>query len=185
MLRVVLGLLLLPAIAIAQHPQTRQGFGISFGLGAGSASVSCDGCDSDRDTGGSGYLRIGGYISPSVMLAGESNGWTHTEEGVDETIGFLSAVAQWYPQPTTGFYLKGGLGFARAVAEDNVDEVTTGGLAITLGTGYDFRVSRNFSLTPYVNYLRSFGGELEVNGTGTDVKANVDIIQVGLGFTWH
>ena len=44
----------LPAAAEAQHPQTRQGFGISFGFGAGSAGLTCDDCPA----GWHGRLRI-------------------------------------------------------------------------------------------------------------------------------
>jgi hypothetical protein len=169
----------------AQNPQTRQGFGISFGLGGGSASISCDGCESERETALSGYLRLGGYASPSLFIGGESNGWTKSEGGIDELIGFLSAVAQWYPQVTNGFYLKGGVGFATSEASDDVDELTIGGVGLTVGAGYDWRLTRNFSLTPYLNYLRSFTGELEFNGTSSGVSANIDVVQFGLGFTWH
>ena len=165
--------------------QERQGFGISFGVGAGSASLSCDGCDSDREGGFSGYLRLGGYVNPSLFVGGETNGWVDSEAGVDQQIGFLSAVVQWYPQPASGFYLKGGLGFARATASDAFDELSTSGLGITAGLGYDWRLTRNFSLTPYVNYARSIGAEAEFNGIGTDVTLNVDLLQFGLGFTWH
>ena len=66
--------LLIPALASAQHPQSREGFGIGLGLGAGSAAF-CDGCDDLASTELSGYLRLGGYLNPAVFLAAESNGW--------------------------------------------------------------------------------------------------------------
>ena len=166
-------------------PQARQGFGISFGLGGGSAALSCDGCPDDRESGMSGYLRIGGYLRPNLFLAGETNGWTKSEDGVDGQVGFLSAVAQWYPQPATGLYLKGGIGMANVTLQDPVDEVSSTGLGLTMGAGYDFRVGRSFSLTPYVNYLQSFGAQAELNGTSTDVDFNASVFQIGLGFTWH
>lgn len=182
---VVVALALTAGVADAQHPQNRQGFGISFGFGGGSAGISCDGCESDRETSLSGYLRLGGYTRPSLFVGAETNGWTNSEDGVDETIGFLSAVVQWYPQVASGLYLKGGAGFARADATDGIDDIATTGFGISMGTGYDWRLTRNFSLTPYANYLRSFGGELEVNGSGTDFSTNIDLFQFGLGFTWH
>src|SRR5215203_2075269 len=152
---------------------TRQGFGISFGLGAGSAAVSCEDCSSERDNGLSGYLRIGGYARPSLFVGGETNGWVRNDQGVDQQIGILSAVVQWYPQSATGFYLKGGGGFARVTANDGFDEVASSGIALTGGAGYDWRLTRNFSLTPYANYVRSVGAEAEVNGMGTGYKLNV------------
>ena len=167
------------------NPQTRQGFGISFGIGAGSAGVDCEVCPDDRETGLSGYLRIGGYLRPNLFLAGESNGWSKTEDGVEGQAGFLSAVAQWYPQPASGLFVKGGLGLATVSLEDDVDEITSTGLGITVGGGYDFRVGRNFSLSPYINYLRGFGAQANLNGTSTDFDYNVNLLQFGLGFTWH
>jgi hypothetical protein len=163
----------------------RQGFGISFGLGGGSASMSCDGCSSERDTGLSGYLRMGGYVSPSLFVGGETNGWTKNDMGVEQQIGVISAVVQWYPQPAAGLYLKGGAGFAHATATDAFDEVSTSGMAMNAGVGYDWRLTRNFSLTPYANYVRSLGAEAEVNGLGTGYTLNVDVLQFGLGFSWH
>ena len=166
-------------------PQTRQGFGISFGLGGGSASMTCDDCPSGREGGFSGYLRLGGYVSPSLFVGGESNGWTKDEYGVETQIGSLNAVLQWYPQQASGLYLKGGAGFARATATDGIDELATTGMSMTMGLGYDWRLTRNFSLTPYANYVRSLGAEASVNDIGTDYKLNVDVLQFGLGFTWH
>jgi len=177
-----------PALASAQstgNPQTRQGFGISFGLGTGSAGVSCNSCTTDRTSGFSGYLRLGGYLKPNIFLGAESNGWVHSEDGVDETLGFLTGVAQWYPNVATGLYLKGGLGFAAYSATDGTDDLNATAPAITLGVGYDFRVGKNFSLTPFANYLKSMEGELKANDVSTGFNLSTNVFQFGLGFTWH
>ena len=171
--------------ASAQHAQTREGFSISFGIGGGSAGVSCDGCGTDRENGLSGYLRLGGYVRPTLLVAGETNGFTKNVDGVDVVASFVSAVVQWYPQVASGFYLKGGAGIATGSLDDGVDELAATGMGITLGTGYEWRVTRNFSLTPYVNYLRSVGAEAKFNGVGLGGNLNVDVFQFGLGFTWH
>lgn len=175
------------ATAQDAKPQTREGFSASVGLGMGSAGVSidCPGCDLDRETGLSGYLRLGGYVRPNLLIAGETNGYTKSEDGVDGRIAFISAVAQWYPQVEKGLYLKGGLGFANTSVDDGTDEITAGAMALSLGAGYDFRVGTNFSLTPYVNWLKAFNGEAKLNGTGSGVDLGVDVLQVGLGLTWH
>lgn len=176
----------LSATAEAQsHPQTREGFGISFGVGAGSAGLDCDGCDFDREGAFSGYLRLGGYARPTLFIGGETNGWMKEEDGIDMQASFVSAVALWYPQPASGFYLKGGLGFSNTSLSDDVLEIEASGLALSLGLGYDWRVTKNFSLTPYMNYLRSMGAEAKVNGTDSGETLTTDVLQVGLGFTWH
>jgi hypothetical protein len=171
--------------AQALKAQKRDGFWISFGMGGGSAGMSCDGCDIDRSTGLSGYLRMGGTISPRLLIGGETNGWMKSESGVDQQIGFLTANAYFYPQATSGFYLKGGVGLASASEDDGSTKLESMGFGMQLGTGYDLRLAQNFSLTPYVNYLRAFGAEAKLDGTGLGENLNPNVLQVGLGFSWH
>ena len=179
-------LLLAPFVASAQEaPRTREGFGISFGIGGGSGAADCGPCSGDRETGASGYLRLGGYIKPNMLLAFESNGYVKQKDGIDATGGFYSMVLQWYPNVATGFYVKGGLGLMGYGETDGVDELTSSALGISAGAGYDFRVSKNFSLTPYGNILFSGKGDAKFNGTSTGIDASFNLIQVGLGFTWH
>lgn len=185
-------LMCVPGIAQAQHEQARQGFGISVGIGGGTAGLSCEAvCGGPRESGISGYLRLGGYVGQGLFVGVETNGWTGTEPGIDEAMSFLSGVVLVYPQPKSGFYLKGGLGLAGASATGalptllGIDDMTSAGLGLNLGAGYDWRVGRNFSLTPYATYLRSVGAELRVNGIATGEALNFDAFQFGLGFTWH
>jgi hypothetical protein len=175
--------LLIPAALAAQHPQTRQGFGIGFGFGAGSAGF-CDGCDDQGGTELSGYLRLGGYLNPSLFLAGETNGWMGSQIDTPSSLGAIMGVVQWYPMVERGLYLKGGVGYSYANASDGSD-ISTSGLAVSVGAGYDFRVARNFALTPYINYLQQLGGQYAYAGgedTGPDAK--VHLFQFGLGLTW-
>jgi hypothetical protein len=181
----VAGLLVVPSLAVAQNPQTRSGFGISFGIGGGSGAAGCDGCTGDRETGPSGYLRLGGYVRPHVFIAFESNGYVKTMDGVDITGGFYQAVAQWYPNPVTGFYLKGGAGLMSYLETDGVDELTVSALGIGVGIGYDARVGTNFSLTPYANLLLSGKGDAKLNGFSSGFDVSFNLLQIGLGFTWH
>jgi hypothetical protein len=97
-------LLLLASPAFAQGASApRQGFTVSFGLGAGSAGFSYEGNSSeDRLTGPSGYLRVGGAVTQNLIVAGETHGWTYSKEGVTSRVGYLMAVAQWYPQAAGG-----------------------------------------------------------------------------------
>jgi hypothetical protein len=179
--------LLVPVAATAQHPQARQGLGISFGLGGSFAYVTCDGCEQFGGTGPSGYLRLGGYVSPSFFVAAESNGSWSTEAW-QVRIGSIMGVVQWYPMVDKGIYLKGGLGYSQV--QQSIDildgtDLSTSGLGVSIGAGYDWRVARNFALTPYVNYLTQLGGTISDGGfSTTDVPAKVHVVQFGLGFTW-
>ena len=154
------------------HPHTREGFWIGFGLGAG--SLGCEDCG-DRETAFSGNFKLGGTINPHFLLGAETNGWYKSESGVTLTYGNLSAVAYYYPSVTSGFYLKGGLGVANLKADvDAFGSDSETGSGAVLGLGYDARVGRNFSLTPYVNVM---GGSFN--------DGNLNVVQFGLGFTWH
>jgi hypothetical protein len=180
-------LALLASPALAQSA-ARQGFTISFGLGAGSAGFSYEGSATDRIAGPSGYLRLGGAVTPSLIIAGESHGWTHNEGSVTSNVGYLMAVAQWYPQPAGGFHLLGGVGVGAVNEEDTAPlgyELTSVGGALQVGMGYDMRMSRNFSLTPYVNFLGLGGGEPKINGSGAGGSLSANVVQFGLGFSWH
>jgi opacity protein-like surface antigen len=174
----------------AQRPQTREGFWIGFGFGGGSAGRSCNlVCDSlSRETGFSGYLKIGGTLSPKILLGGESTGWTKSESGTTVQLGNLSAAAYFYPAPATGFFLKGGPGFSVYMADDGTDKESGSGFGFLLGAGYDLRVSTNISITPVVSYYFGSIGDVEFSGStsgttqGFGLKQNVFDFQLGITF---
>jgi hypothetical protein len=93
---------------VLQKGNTRAGFWIGFGVGAGSAGTDCSSCSTERFAGLSGYLRLGGTVSQHILIGGETNGWVHSQRGADENMGFLSAVLVWYPSRTGAFFLKSG-----------------------------------------------------------------------------
>jgi hypothetical protein len=185
------GLVALVALpALGQKPQTRDGFTISFGFGSGSAGSTCELCDSDRESAPTGYLRIGGALRPGLILAGEANAWTKskTEQGVrgDLTIGTVNFLVQWYPQTSGGFFVSGGVGggsMSLDIKLPNGPTVSdhTNGLGYQAGAGYDIRLARNFSLTPFATYFATAGGKLDSSGQ----KIDGNVFHLGLGFTWH
>lgn len=73
--------------------------------------------------------------------------------------------------------MKGGIGFASrdvSVTEGNVTVSTSSdGFGLTLGSGYDIRLARNFFLTPGVDVM------LQTIDDGNVVLA------LTLGATWH
>jgi hypothetical protein len=165
----------------------RQGFWIGFGLGAGSVGADCSGCASDRTGGVSGYLRMGGTLSRHLLLGGEANGWSHSESGADESMGFGSVVLLWYPSATGAFYLKFGLGGMTYTANTPIGKIEATAGSGSLGLGYEFRVRRNMSLTPFLNFLASGPASWKISGvsvpSGQDIKLN--LVQLGFGLTWH
>lgn len=154
------------------RPQTRRGFWI--GLGAGYGSLGCEDC-SDRSGSVSGYFKLGGTLNQRVLIGGEVNGWTKKESGITFSYTHVSGVVYFYPSARGGFHLKGGAGLASI--DIDAGPFGTGnetGAGVILGAGYDARVGRNFSLTPYINFMG-----------GTFDNGSANLIQFGLGATWH
>jgi hypothetical protein len=151
---------------------SRQGFWFNVGLGYG--SFGCRDCN-DRTGSASGGLALGGTISQKVLLGVGTNGWTKSENGATLTVSTLAAVIRFYPSATGGFFLLGGLGVGVIRGEvSGLGSETQTGLGALLGLGWDIRVGRNVSLTPFWN---GFAADTD------DVDANVG--QIGLGLTVH
>jgi hypothetical protein len=157
--------------ALGQYPQTRRGFWFNGGLGWG--SLGCNDCGS-RTGGLSGGLSMGGTISPTFLLGGGTTGWTKSESGATLTVGTVDLRARFYTEATGGFFITGGIGLGSISAGFGGVSASETGVGVVLGLGYDFRVGRNVSLTPYFNGI----------GVKTsDTDANV--VQVGLSVTIH
>jgi hypothetical protein len=156
----------------ARAKHARRGFWFNAGLGYG--SLGCDECG-DRTESFSGALALGGSPSQKVILGGGTNWWTKSEDGATLSVSTLAAVIRFYPSATGGFFLLGGLGVGTVRAEvSGFGSETETGFGALLGLGWDIRVGRNLSLTPYWN---GFGVETD------NVDANVG--QIGLGLTVH
>jgi hypothetical protein len=172
------------AAALAAVPQDadaqvgapeRDGFFIGLGLGGG--SFGCSDCG-DRQSGLSGHLKLGGAVSSQLLLGVESSAWTKEDGGARLTHTNVSALAQFYPAPATGFFLRGGIGVSTLEAS-----VASGGLSfsgretglgLTAGLGYDVRVGNGFSVSPYGTF-----------GWGDFEGGSANTFQLGLGVTWH
>ncbi len=155
-------------------PPRHQGFWIGFGLGAGS-----DLSEQARDarSGGVGYLRLGGTITPQLLVGGELSGWARRQG--DGTVSRSVAVGtvSFYPA-SQGFFLRSGLGFGALTflvpgARANVT-ITEEGLGALFGGGYDVQIGRNLFLTPNLDFL------VQVINDDTAV---VGLLTIGL--TWH
>jgi hypothetical protein len=158
--------------AQAQNAQVRQGFWFSGGLGMG--SLGCQNCGSSRENGVSGDLSVGGTLSPRWLLGVGTDGWSKSEQGGRLTVATLDARVRFYPSATGGFFVTGGIGGASVRESVGGLSATESGVGALLGIGYDYRIARNTSITPYWN---SFA----MKNSNTD--ANVG--QIGLAITLH
>lgn len=166
------------------RPQTRQGFYIGFGFGAGSAKLHGD-ANGESRWGFAGHFKIGGALSQNLLLGAETNGFIRNESGVDYQIATLLAVLQAYPSATSGFWIKGGVGLSTVSLDDGTDRIEATGAAGSIGLGYDVRTGRNFSLVPQASYTFSTGAEAKANGVRLGADVNPAVFQIGLGVMWH
>jgi len=160
------------AKAPAELKNARKGFWFNVGLGYG--TLGCQGCGS-REGSFSGGLALGGALSQKVMLGGGTNGWTQSKNGQTLTVGTLAAILRFYPSAKGNFFLLGGLGVGTVHVEvDGVGSDEESGFGALLGLGYDIRISRNVSLTPFWNGI----------GISTSTS-DANVGQIGLGLTTH
>jgi hypothetical protein len=146
--------------------QEREGFWFNAGLGYGSAQ--CDGCI--PISGLSGGLSLGGTISDRVILGAGTTGFARSVGFSTVTIGTIDARLRFYPVRRSGFFMTGGLGIG-SITENSVTDY---GVGVVLGLGWDIRVKRNLSLTPFWNGI----------GVSNAVD-RVGVGQFGLGITIH
>jgi hypothetical protein len=157
-----------PATTTSRPPQIiREGFWFNAGMGFG--SLGCEDCVG-RETGLSGGLSLGGRINDKWLLGVGTTGWSKNLGGENLTVGTLDARFRFYPVRTSGFFLTGGIG-AGSISVAGDSEF---GVGAVIGAGWDIRVSRNVSLTPFYNGFAM---------SSSTVDANVG--QLGLGVTIH
>lgn len=173
----------------AETAAARSGFHFSIGLGTASMGAGCDGCTSnpfsERLNGVSGFLQLGGAVNPQLVITGEFMGWISNDEPVFRRVAGLSLALLGYPSAASGFFVKGAVGGVRAIVEDDVFVVQTDAWTATTGIGYDIPVGSSLLITPYLNYIRSFGGTTTVNAVTSPVAVHPDAFQLGAALTVH
>jgi hypothetical protein len=80
--------------------------------------------------------------------------------GRDTTLASLLGAVYLYPAPSTGYFLKAGVGVS-SQAENSKDSTTSHGLGLSVGTGYDIPIGRRVFLTPTVSFVRASLGDMQ------------------------
>jgi hypothetical protein len=156
-----------PTDAGSLKPQVREGFWFNVGMGYGTAG--CEDCFG-RDSGLSGGLSLGATLGDHVLLGVGTTGFAREIDGELFTIGTLDARVRVYPARRQGFFINGGIGLGSASYAGDSEF----GLGLMLGVGWDIRVGRNVSLTPFWNGFAMANSNVDFN-----------VGQIGLGVTIH
>ena len=183
--------LALPANAFSQE---RKGFWFGIGGGYGSAGISCADCDNEKREGSGVALLEGGWtLNPHTRVGLEFNYWSKDDTSDPDFRATLnlynfSGAVTYFPQPTSGFFVKGGAG----VAIIDVDLSGSGssatldlgkGFGFVVGAGYDIPVWRRVSVTPAVNFWYGQPGDLKIFGTTFSSNWKQNVIDFTIGIT--
>lgn len=153
-------LVLAAAPAAAQAPQ-RDGFWLGLGGGGGSA-IRCEECAGEtRMRSGVVTMEAGWSPSERLLYGVDLTYWgkTFARGGAKRTLELynLSFTALLFPSARSGFFLKGGVGFAYADTEFRDDAGTStlsdSGFGAIAGLGYDIPLGRRLAVTPAVSYM--------------------------------
>jgi hypothetical protein len=147
--------------------QVRDGFWFNAGLGYG--TFGCEDCLGRAD-GLSGGLSLGTTVNDKLLFGVGTTGFAKTVLGETFTVGTLDARVRFYPSRNSGFFLNGGIGLG-SISYAGESEF---GVGVMLGLGWDIRVGKNVSLTPFWNGFAM---------SNSNVDANVG--QLGIGVTIH
>jgi len=136
---------------------------------------------------------MGGTLNDRLLFGGEVNLWSKEQDGVTVNLYGLLATMTVYPRPSSGFFLKGGLGVSFTDNEfhsgDQTITVDLGtGLGFLAGAGYDVRVRRNLSITPGVSFWYGrHGNGTTLFGVGGSGFGNWqhNVIDFTLALTFH
>jgi outer membrane protein with beta-barrel domain len=179
------------AASAGSHPQERHGFWAGLGVGVGSAEVTCDGCEpSHRETSGVVSIRLGGTLNERLLLGADYNIWLKEQDGVTVTLANAAATLTLYPQPASGFFVKGGVGLSMVMTEFREGSTTVTvdpgyGLGLIAGAGYDFRVKKNLSITPAVNFWYGKPGNVPHDGEPFFTNWKQNVVDFTIGVTFH
>jgi len=190
------GVILLAAVFVnsveAQGSDHRRGFWAQGGVMAAANRSDCSNCnDFAWDDGGAVFLRAGGTISPHVLMGAEVYGFRQTDGEVTETdIQGIMAIAEWYPWLHLGGFVKVGIGVANldlfvSTQEGGSTQSSKTGMAISLGFGWDIRVTNGISITPVVNTYINAVGDLDIEPVGTADNVLTTLLTAGVGVTFH
>jgi len=104
------------------------------------------------------------------MLGVGTTGFAKSLDGETFSVGTIDARVRFYPKRESGFNLTGGIGLGsmRYAGESEM------GLGVMLGLGWDIRVAKNVSISPFWNGFAM---------RNSNVDANVG--QIGVGITIH
>ena len=162
---------------------TPRRFWGALSLGNATASLACSICRDMSDRSVAAGVTVGVRQSPRMYLGLQLDGWYRYSGGQNERVYAIGPLAQYYPMAKRPLFVRLGLGMSEFLATDEDDDLSSRSVAVQVGAGYDFVISRSYLLTPFTSYMRGAGGRLSLNGERATLPAGVELLQYGLQIT--
>lgn len=179
-----------PAASQAPEPApARPDFWMDAGIGFGRLRLTCASCSNIVAATGPAYtISVGGAPSRNVLIGVQGDLW-QSSGAPRQQVQTVVAMVQWYPWPTAGWFIRGGVGIVRgsvALTADTTGAYSTQGtgVALTFAAGYEFALTRRFGVALQAATNLAALGDLVVGGaTANDVIAYVS--RIGLALVWR
>lgn len=190
LVRATLFTLLVAGAAASLHAQdirsrsdgpSRRGFWLGLGLGGGKYDNDCDICAPGvaPTSAAAGHLKLGGTLSQHLRLgtdifsmatsSGQYGKLSGSGASADEAVADVTLSLWYYPRARGNLWLQGGIGGVAYMAHlqggQRESASSAGGV---LALGYDLRMGRNGSVTPYLRWVGSGESNLK-DASGADV----------------
>jgi outer membrane autotransporter protein len=119
-------------------------------------------------------------VNPTIKVGGQDFETDDTSVGITQ----ISLFSNWYPQPTSGLYLHGAVGYAAAsvTVGETTRDAGTSGIVLGVGAGYDFWIGKEWSLGPQ---FRLTYAHLNGEEGGVDATDNFISPTIALSATFH
>jgi hypothetical protein len=187
-----IAMLLIASDVRAQNPH-RQGLWSEMGAGPSAVRIGCVGCDDiSRAKGAGAFLRLGGTISPNVLMGvefyavtAESPGYNGGDTPIIADFRTFGPIVLWYSGTLNGFVKSGVVAadgrFTVNPTEGEPVDASGLGVGLTFGLGFDVPVTKQISLTTNASVFFTAIGDLVLPGrTVEDVIPTSYVMTLGL-----
>jgi hypothetical protein len=125
-----------------------------------------------------------------VVVGAEFGGWIKDQGFFDarnivESIGTVAATGYYFPDPLSGFFVKGGVGVSWYHANGPGTDLTGTGSGLVAGTGFDLSFGPHTSVRFVASHV--WGDLGQIRGGGITFLRNwkQDIISLSVGLMVH
>jgi hypothetical protein len=186
---VVFSMVLMAGTSVfAQSKPERTGFWASVQVGYGLLDKFSDQEPHNEQGTLALALNLGGTLNRHLRLGAQINGWLVEASDLYDpakgaSISQIFVIAQVYPWSARGAFLKVGAGWA-IYTNHHPDAFGSSGWGQTIAVGYDWPVSRRFSLTPAIDYSRGSLGDVD-NVLVTVQNRRYRVFDFGIAVTYR